>query len=72
MVQEKRVRLPSNSSGFVGSYGMRSKDEISFIQALVVMDIETALMKAMVLELKEENERLRNVISKQAEEYSES
>lgn len=69
MVQKKGTRLPSDSGGFVGSYRVRSQNEISFIQALVVKDMETALIKAMVLELVEENERLRDVISKQAEEY---
>lgn len=72
MVQRERARLEAACTEFARSFTRRSENEIRVVAAIVVKDdCETALLKTLVQELIEENERLRCVIQEQAEAYQE-
>ena len=73
MVRREGIGREETRSGFVESYWRRSSVDVEITHAFVVNEsIKMALLRTMVFELLEENERLRDVISKQAEEYPES
>ena len=72
MVRSEENKREGAGSGFVDSYWRRSQDDVEITLAFMVNDsVQMALLRTMVLELMEENERLRETIVSQAEDFKE-